>query len=169
VTLRTVIVWGVMLVACTRQPRLAPSPTRAPARFQVLGNASPSDTGSPTLRIDGQLVTIRGLGTQVEGGGLYGDVDLTEPHTLRLTLYDSLPGRPVADPPPRPIYRQVIYEALIGPLAPGPYKVWVGRFDPQARMIEVAQEPLRIEVQPTPAGGDSGGTKSDERPDRSSR
>ena len=161
-TLRTVIVWGVMLAGCTRPPRPTPSPAQAPARFQVLGNASPSDTGSPTLRIDGQLVTIRGLGIQVEGGGLYGDVDLTEPHTLRLTLYDSLPGRPVADPPPQPVYRQVIYEALIGPLAPGPYDVWVGRFDPKGRMVEVAHEPLRIEVQAAPVGGDSGRVKSGE-------
>jgi hypothetical protein len=162
VTLRTGTIWGVMLAACAGQPRPAPSPARAPARFQVLGNASPSDTGSPTLRIDGQLVTIRGLGIQVEGGGLYGDVDLTEPHTLRLTLYDSLPGRPVADPPPRPVYRQVIYEALIGPLAPGPYDVWVGRFDPKARMVEVAHEALRIEVPATAVGGDSGRAKSDQ-------
>ena len=102
VTLRTVIVSGVMLAACAGQPRPAPSPVRVPVSFQVLGNASPSDTGPPTLRIHGQLVTIRGLGIQVEGGGLYGDVDATEPHTLRLTLYDSLPGRPVADPPPQP-------------------------------------------------------------------
>jgi hypothetical protein len=119
---------------------------RAPARFQVLGNASPSDSGPPTLRIEGQQVVIRGVGIQVEGGGLYGDVDLSEPRTLRLTLYDSLPGRPVDDPPPSPVYRQVIYEAVIGPLAPGAYDVWVGRFDAEARMVEVAHEPLRIEV-----------------------
>lgn len=160
-TLRTVAVWGITLAACAGQPRAAPSPARAPVRFQVLGNASPSDTGPPTLRVEGQLVTIRGLGIQVEGGGLYGDVDLTEPHTLRLTLYDSLPGRPVADPPPRPVYRQVIYEALIGPLAPGPYDVWVGRFDPKARMVEVAHEPLRIEVQAAASEGDSGRSEPD--------
>jgi hypothetical protein len=160
VTLKRAIVWGMMLGACAPQPRAAPQPVRPPARFQVLGNASPSDTGSPTLRIDGQLVTIRGLAIQLEGGGLYGDVDLTEPHTLLLTLYDSLPGRPVADPPPRPAYRQVIYEALIGPLAPGPYDVWVGRFDPKGRMVEVAYEPLRIEVQAAPAEGDSSRTRS---------
>jgi hypothetical protein len=156
VTEKTVIVWGVLLAACAGQPRPAPAPVRAPTRFQVLGNASPADTGSPTLRIDGQLVTIRGLAVQVEGGGLYGDVDQTEPHTLRLTLYDSLPGRPVADPPPQPAYRQVIYEAQIGPLAPGAYDVWVGRFDPKARMVEVAHQPLRIEVQAAAAAGDSG-------------
>ena len=51
------------------------------------------------------------------------------------------------DPPPSPVYRQVIYEATIGPLAPGPYDVWVGRFDAKARMVEVAHEPLRIEVE----------------------
>jgi hypothetical protein len=156
VTRKTVIVWAVMLAACAGQPRPTPSPVRAPTRFQVLGNASPADTGSPTLRIDGQLVTIRGLAVQVEGGGLYGDVDQSEPHTLRLTLYDSLPGRPVADPPPQPAYRQVIYQAQIGPLAPGRYDVWVGRFDPKARMVEVAHEPLRIEVQAAAASGDSG-------------
>jgi hypothetical protein len=136
----------VALAACTGAPRPAPSPVRAPVRFQVLGNASPSDTGPPTLRIEGQHVVIRGLGVQVEGGGLYGDVDLSEPHTLRFTLYDSLPGRPVDDPAPSPVYRQVIYEAMIGPLGPGPYDVWVGRFDAKARMVEVAHEPLRIEV-----------------------
>ena len=155
-TLRMVIAWVVMLAACARPPQPAPAPVRVPVHFQVLGNASPADTGPPTLRIQGQLVTIRGLGIQVEGGGLYGDVDASEPHTLRLTLYDSLPGRPVADPPPKPAYRQVIYEAQIGPLAPGRYDVWVGRFDPEGRMVEVAHEPLRIEVKPAPAAGDSG-------------
>jgi hypothetical protein len=155
-----VIVSGVMLAACVG-PKPAPSPVRVPVSFQVLGNASPSDTGSPTLRIQGQLVIIRGLGIQVEGGGLYGDVDATEPHTLRLTLYDSLPGRPVSDPPPQQAHRQVIYEAQIGPLAPGPYDVWVGRFDPKGRMVEVAHEPLRIEVEAVPAAADSGRGKSD--------
>ncbi len=155
------IVWGAVLAACVRQPRPAPAPAQTTTSFEVLGNASPSDAGPPTLRIDGQFVTIRGLGIQVEGGGLYGDVDLTEPHTVRLTLYDSLPGRPVADPPPQPSYRQVIYRALIGPLAPGTYDVWVGRFDPEARAVEVTQEPLRIEVRPAPAGGDSGRATTD--------
>ncbi len=145
-SLRHGLVAAMLLSACGRPPRPGPAPVRAPVSFQVLGNASPSDAGPPTLRLHGQSVTIRGLGIQVEGGGLYGDVDLSEPHTLRLTLYDSLPGRPIDDPPPQPVYRQVIYEALIGPLPPGPYDVWVGRFDAAARMVEVAHEPLRIEV-----------------------
>jgi hypothetical protein len=161
VTPRTVIAWGVVLTACVGPPRPAPAPARATARFEVLGDASPSDAGPPTLQIDGQFITIRGLGIQVEGGGLYGDVDLTEPHTVRLTLYDSLPGRPVADPPPQPSYRQMIYRALIGPLAPGTYDVWVGRFDPEARVVEVAQEPLRIEIRAAPAEGDSVRAKAD--------
>lgn len=151
---------GALVVACAAPPRPAPPPVRAPVRFQVLGNASPSDTGPPTLRMDGRHVTIRGLGIQVEGGSLYGDVDLSEPHTLRFTLYDSLPGRPVDDPPVDPVYRQVIYEALIGPLAPGPYDVWVGRFDAQARMVEVAHQPLHIEIEAT--RGDSAGRKERE-------
>jgi hypothetical protein len=116
-------------------------------RFRVLGNASPSDTGAPTLRLEAQVVTVRGMALQVEGGGLYGDVDLSEPHIVRLTLYDSLPGRPVDDPPPPSRNRQVVYEAEVGPLAPGPYDVWVGRFDPRGRLVEVVHEPLRIEVE----------------------
>ena len=149
---------GLLTGACAPPPA-APTPRRAPlatpSRFAVLGNASPSDTGPPTLRIDSQVVTIRGMGVQADGGGLYGDVDLSEPHTLRLTLYDSLPGRPIADPPPPSRYdRQVIWEVRIGPLAPGPYDVWIGRFEPRARMVEVAHEPMRIEVERN-AGVDS--------------
>jgi hypothetical protein len=127
--------------------------------FQVIGNAAPSDSGPPTLILDSQVVTIRGMAVQVEGGGVYGDVDASEPHTLRLTLYDSLPGRPVDDPPPRSAtYRQVVYEARIGPLTPGSYDVWVGRFNPRGAVVEVAHEPLRIEVTraPTPAGAEPG-------------
>jgi hypothetical protein len=56
----------------------------------------------------------------------------------------------------------VIYRALIGPLAPGTYDVWVGRFDPEAQAVEVTQEPLRIEVRAASAGGDSGKGKSDD-------
>ncbi|MEO6057590.1 MAG: hypothetical protein ABIQ49_12185 [Gemmatimonadales bacterium] len=144
---------------------VAPVTSVAPAlRFQVLGNASPSDTGAPTLRLGPRKITIRGLAVQVEGGGLYGDLDLTEPRTVRLTLYDSLPGRPVNDPPPPSRYRQVIYQAEVGPLAPGPYDVWVGRFDARHRVVEVAHAPLHIEVE---AGSalDSGGAVAGEAAD----
>jgi hypothetical protein len=142
---------GCLVAGCASSRAAAPAPKPVPAstsRFEVLGNASPSDTGPPTLRLDSQVVTIRGMGVQVDGGGLYGDVDLSEPHTVRLTLYDSLPGRPVDDPPPPSRDdRQVLWEARIGPLAPGPYDVWIGRFDPRGRMVEVVHEPLRIEVE----------------------
>jgi hypothetical protein len=156
--------WLVAACAASRAtaPPPKPVPASAPSRFQVLGNASPSDTGPPTLRLDSQVVTIRGMGVQVDGGGLYGDVDLSEPHTVRLTLYDSLPGRPVDDPPPPSRDdRQVLWEARIGPLAPGPYDVWIGRFDPRGRMVEVVHEPLRIEVERT-ARPDSVGSPADE-------
>jgi hypothetical protein len=131
-------------------PRRAPgvAPVATTLRFQVLGNASPSDSGAPTLRLAPRTITIRGMAIQVEGAGLYGDLDVTQPHTVRLTLYDSLPGRPVQDPPPPSQLRQVVYQAEIGPLAPGPYDVWVGRYDARQRVVEVLHEPLHIEVEP---------------------
>jgi len=143
-----VMLAAVLACGCATHAPPRPAPAVPPAvRFRVLGNASPSDTGAPTLRLEAQVVTVRGMALQVEGGGLYGDVDLSEPHIVRLTLYDSLPGRPVDDPPPPSRNRQVVYEAEVGPLAPGPYDVWVGRFDPRGRLVEVVHEPLRIEVE----------------------
>jgi hypothetical protein len=144
---------GLLAGACApRHPApAAPAPRPLPAaavlRFEVIGGASPADTGPPTLRLDSQVVTIRGMAIQPEGGGLYADVDLSQPHTVRLTLYDSLPGRPIQEPvQPSRYDRQVVWQARIGPLAPGPYDVWLGRFDPRSRTIEVFQEPLHIEV-----------------------
>lgn len=143
------LLWtGALAGACGGQPVTAPGPEHRLA-FAVLGNASPADTGAPTLRIDSQVVIVRGIAVQTEGVGLYADLDLSEARTVRLTLYDSLAGRPVADPlPPAPpsLRRQVLYEARIGPLKPGEYDVWVGRFDAAARMVEVAHQPLHIRV-----------------------
>jgi len=143
------LLWSCALAtACGGQAVTTPAPERR-LSFAVLGNASPADTGPPTLRIDSQVVIIRGIGVQTEGVGLYADLDLSERHTVRLTLYDSLAGRPVADPlPPAPPsqLRQVLYEARIGPLKPGEYDVWIGRFDPAARLVEVAHQPLHIRV-----------------------
>jgi len=143
------LLWGcVLATACGVQSVPTPVPEHR-LSFAVLGNASPADTGAPTLRIDSQFVMIRGIGVQTEGVGLYADLDLSERHTVRLTLYDSLAGRPVADPlPPAPPsqLRQVLYEARIGPLKPGEYDVWIGRFDPAARVVEVAHQPLHIRV-----------------------
>jgi hypothetical protein len=157
-----------LVPACAprRPPGVAPVATTL--RFEVIGGASPSDTGAPTLRLAPGMITIRGMAVQVEGGGLYGDLDVTQPRTVRLTLYDSLPGRPIEDPPPPSRYRQVVYQAKIGPLAPGAYDVWVGRFDPRQRVVEVSQEPLHVEVEPgraedgaqpaEPGGGESDST-----------
>ena len=145
---RAMLSWSLLVTACGGPAVTTPSPSPG-FRFEVIGNASPADTGGPTLRIDSQMVTIRGIATQTEGVGLYGDLDLSEPPTVRLTLYDSLSGRPVDDPLP-PVgpshLRQVVYEARIGPLRPGAYDVWIGRFDASARMVEVAHEPLPITV-----------------------
>jgi hypothetical protein len=143
------LLWScALLTSCGGHPVSSPAPMHR-LSFTVLGNASPADTGAPTLRIDSQVVIIRGIGIQTEGVGLYADLDLSEWHTVRLTLYDSLAGRPVTDPlPPAPPsrLRQVVFEARIGPLDPGEYDVWIGRFDPAARMVEVAHQPLHIRV-----------------------
>ena len=157
------VVGGSLLaLGCGGHPASVPSPAHR-LEFEVIGNASPADTGGPTLRIDSQMVTIRGIAIQTEDVGLYADLDLSEPHTVRLTLYDSLSGRPVDDPlpPVAPSHvRQVLYQARIGPLPPGRYEVWLGRFDATARMVEVAHEPLHITIDPAPrrrgAEGDTG-------------
>lgn len=144
------LMWAMLLIPACGGGRVSQPAPRPPAEFEVLGNASPADTVGPTLRVDSQMVTIRGVAVQTQGVGLYGDVDLSEPHTLRLTLYDSLPGRPVDDPlPPAPPSqrRLVVYEARIGPVRPGAYDVWIGRFDARARMIEVGHAPLHIEIE----------------------
>lgn len=143
------LLWSAALAtACGGHAVTTPGPEHR-LTFAVLGNASPADTGPPTLRIDSQVVIIRGIGVQTEGVGLYADLDMSERHTVRLTLYDSLAGRPVDDPlPPAPPSRrrQVLFEARIGPLKPGEYDVWIGRFDPAARLVEVAHQPLHIRV-----------------------
>jgi hypothetical protein len=139
-----------VLLACslrhsTPSPRPPPAPAASPA-FRVVGNASPSDTGAPTLLLADRMVTIRGMDLQRTDGGLYGDVDSTERGTLRLTLFDSVPGRTVQDATPAPGWLQVLYEARLGPLPSGPYDVWVGRWDPGSKTIIVTHQPLHIEV-----------------------
>lgn len=136
--------------ACSGRSPSAPAPL-PPLRFDVLGNASASDSGPPTLQVDSQIVTIRGIDVLTSGAGLYGDVDLSEPHTLRLTLYDSAAGRPITDPlpaAPASDRRQVLYRARIGPIPPVRYEVWVGRYQARAKLVEVSHEPLRIVVPP---------------------
>jgi hypothetical protein len=132
-----------------------PVPRPATIRFQVLGDAGPSDTGPARVSSAEQVITIRGHGLQLEGGGLYGDVDLSEPRTVRLTLYDSLPGRPVTAPTPPSPRRPVTYEARIGPLEPGTYEVWLGRYDSGRNLIEVPPQPVRIRVGVAASADDS--------------
>jgi hypothetical protein len=144
-----VLLSGCALVTACGGHTVAPPRPEQRLSFAVLGNASPADTGAPTLRIDSQFIIIRGIGVQTQDVGLYADLDLSERHTVRLTLYDSLAGRPVDDPlPPAPPSRrrQVLFEARIGPLKPGEYDVWIGRFDPAARVVEVVHRPLHIRV-----------------------
>jgi hypothetical protein len=117
------------------------------ARVRLLDEPSSEDAGPTVVRVKGALVTIRGVARQVEGGGIYGDVDVSDPGTLRLTLYDSLPGRPVDAPLPREARsRAVVYEATVGPLAAGDYDLVVGRYDPRSRLIEVRDGGVHVQV-----------------------
>ena len=79
-------------------------------------------------------------------GALYGDVDSTEQGTLRLTLFDSIPGRAVQEVIPAPGWRQVLYEMRLGPLRRGAYDVWVGKWDPASQTVVVTTQPVHIEV-----------------------
>jgi hypothetical protein len=137
---------AVLVIGCSHgPPPSSPGPVAANG-FQVLGNASPSDTGPPTLRLSDRIITIRGMDLQRTDGGLYGDVDSTQRGTLRLTLFDSVPGKSVHNVTRAPGWRQVLYEAQLGPLAPGPYDVWVGRWDPNTGTVVVTTQPLHVEV-----------------------
>lgn len=112
----------------------------------MLGNASPSDSGPPTLILADRIITIRGMDLQRTDGGLYADIDSTQHATLRLTLFDSVPGRTVQEATRAPGWIQVVYEARLGPLEPGAYEVWVGRWDPKSHTVVVTTQPLRVEV-----------------------
>jgi hypothetical protein len=137
---------AVLGLSCAHGSPEASARPVAASGFQILGNASPSDTGPPTLVLADRVITIRGMDVQRTDGGLYGDVDSTQRGTLRLTLFDSVPGKPVHKATVAPGWRQVLYEARLGPLAPGPYDVWVGRWDPGTRTVVVTTQPLHVEV-----------------------
>ena len=138
---------GVALAAACAGHHPPPGPSPAPSTgFRILGAASPSDTGPPTLLLADRVITIRGMDLQRTDGGLFGDVDSTQPGTLRLTLFDSVPGHTLQRPTRAPAWRQVLYEARLGPLMPGPYDVWVGRWDPASHTVVVTTHPLHVEV-----------------------
>lgn len=143
---RNAILVSVAVAGCAPRPAPSPRPVTA-AGFRVLRKASPSDTGPPTLLLVNRTITIRGMDQQRADGGLYADVDSTQRGILRLTLFDSVPGRTVQEPSAAPSWEQVIYEAQFGPLVPGPYEIWVGRWDPRSRTVVVTTQPLRVEVQ----------------------
>jgi len=146
VSRRLLILAAALAVACAPgQPAARPQPVAA-SGFRVLGNASPSDTGPPMLLLAGRVITIRGMDLQRTDGGLYGDVDSTQRGTLRLTLFDSVPGRTVQEATLAPGWRQVLYEARLGPLSPGPYEVWIGRWDARSHTVVVTAHPLHVEV-----------------------
>jgi len=136
---------AVALGCASGKPLPGPSPEPV-SGFLVLGNASPTDTGPPTLLLADRIITIRGMDLQRTDGGLYADVDSTQQGQLRLTLFDSVPGRAVDKVIPAPGWRQVLYEARLGPLSPGPYEVWVGRWDPGSHTVVVTTHPLHVEV-----------------------
>jgi hypothetical protein len=134
----------LLLGACARPQLAGPAPE---LRFRVIGAADSGTGEPPVVRVAGGVLTVRGTTRRVEGGGVYADVDLSHPGTVRLTLYDSLPGRPVDAALPAGVrYRDVVYQATLGPLAPGDYELVVGRFRPGARLIEVEGEPVPVAV-----------------------
>jgi hypothetical protein len=97
--------------------------------------------------VSGRTVVIRAAAPRLQGGELRGEFDLSEPNTVRLTLYDSLPGRPVGEAPPAAIpSRAVRYEATVGPLPPGVYDVVVGYYDPREHLVVVRDAPVRVRV-----------------------
>lgn len=102
------------------------------------------------------MVVIRGTAAHVRGGDLLGELDLSAPGTVRLTLYDSLPGRPVEQPPPSgTAFQTVRYEARVGPLTRGSYDVVVARYLPGRHLVVVPNAPVRVEVGGARSGPDS--------------
>jgi hypothetical protein len=137
---------AAVAIACAPGNPSAPPTPVAVSGFRVLGNASPSDTGPPVLLLADRIITIRGMDLQRTDGGLYGDVDSTQHGVLRLTLFDSVPGKAVHEATVAPGWRQVLYEECLGPLSPGPYEVWIGRWDPRSHTVVVTTHPLHVEV-----------------------
>lgn len=145
-SLRLLIVGTALAAACAKASPPAQPPPFTDGGFRILGKATPSDTGPPTLLLVNRVITIRGMDRQRTDGGLYADVDSTQLGTLRLTLFDSVPGRTLQQATTAPGWRQVVYEARLGPLAPGPYEVWIGRWDPLSRAVVVTTQPLQVDV-----------------------
>ena len=130
--------------SCRPQPFTLPAPE---PQFQVLGEARQGEAGAPLVGVSGRTVIIRGTAMRLEGGELHGEFDLSEPGTVRLTLYDSLPGRAVDQALPRGTPSQPTrYEGRIGPLAVGVYDVVVGHYDAGRHLVVVGDTPVRVRV-----------------------
>lgn len=113
----------------------------------MLGAARPDGEGPAHVEVSGRAVVVRGVAPRVEGGELHGEFDLSEPGMVRLTLYDSLPGRPVDEAPPPGIgSRSVRFEARIAPLPAGAYEVVVGHYDPREHLVVVRDAPVHVRV-----------------------
>ena len=113
----------------------------------MLGEARPGEESAARVEVSGGSVVIRGIAPRLEGGALHGELDLSQPGTVRLTLYDSLPGRPVDEPAPQDAAaRPVRYEARVGLLPAGVYDVVVGHYDARAHLVVVRHAPVRVRV-----------------------
>jgi hypothetical protein len=144
----------LLTLGCARSAPAPPAPTPS-VRLAVVGPAGPADSVAPRVSAAGGYVVVRGVAHLPAGAGLYGDLDLSDPPALRLTLYDSVSGRPlVAVPTSPPEGRAVVFEARVGPLSPGGYEVTVGRYDAASRLIVVEGPAQRVRVG-KPGPGDS--------------
>jgi hypothetical protein len=117
-----------------------------PVRVTVARAAEPADSGTPGVAAAGRYILVRGVARSPAGSSLYGDVDLSAPPLLRLTLYDSVPGRPLDAVPPSADGVPVRYEARVGPVPGGEYQVTVGKYQPRSRLIVAESLPERVVV-----------------------
>jgi hypothetical protein len=98
------------------------------------------------VRAAGRYVLVRGTAESPLGASLYGDVDLSSPPQLRLTLYDSVPGRPLDALGASEARRRVRFEARLGPVHPGEYDLIVGHYQPRTRLIVAEYPPAHIVI-----------------------
>ena len=95
---------------------------------------------------------VRGTADLPWGASLYGDVDLSSPPQLRLTLYDSVAGRPLDAPSAPGQGRKVLFEARIGPLPRGGYDITVGHYQAPSRLIVVEYPSAHVVIDGKSAG-----------------
>lgn len=140
----------VVVLSCAKGGTSLPAPA-PPVQVTVQGPVETGDSGAPRVSAAGRYVVVRGVADAALGAELYGDVDLSSPPLLRLTLYDSVRGRPLSAVPPDPPAgrRAVIFEARVGPVPGGEYEATVGRYRAHARLIVVDYPSQRVVVSGT--------------------